>query len=97
MKKDTVKLCEYCKSPTHKINECRSKDSLVVELKASKSNACSDSEPELDKGNDKGKNIIDVEPRATAFITKVEKTEPEDLAEGEHIFHSQMWVKGPLL
>jgi hypothetical protein len=33
-------------------------------LKASESDACSDSESEPGKGNDRGKQIIDVEPNA---------------------------------
>ena len=66
----------------------------MAELKASKSNVCSDSESELDKGNDKGKHIIDVEPNATVATMEILKEEPEDLEEEEHLFHSQMWVKG---
>jgi len=66
----------------------------VVELNSSDSDACSDTELELDKGNDKGKHIIDVEPSATVATSKVQKIEPEDLEEGEHLFHSQKWVKG---
>jgi hypothetical protein len=40
-------------------------------LKASESDACSDSESEPDKGNDRGKQIIDVEPNATVATTKI--------------------------
>jgi hypothetical protein len=36
-------------------SECRAKQSLVAELKASESDACSDSKSEPDKGNDRGK------------------------------------------
>ena len=60
----------------------------MAELKASKSDACSDSESEPDKGNDKGKQIIDVKPNATVATTKIQKEEPEDTEEEEHIFHS---------
>jgi hypothetical protein len=88
------KWCEFHKSPTHNTSECRAKQSLVAELKASESDACSDSESEPDKGNDKGKQIIDVEPSATVATTKIQKIEPEDPEEGECLFHSQMWVKG---
>eukprot|EP00253_Pinus_taeda_P033433 PITA_33433 len=69
----------------------------MAELKVSESNACSDSESEPDKGNDKGKHIIDVEPNATIATMKIQKEEPKDPEEEEHLFHSQMWVKGSLL
>jgi len=71
MKKDTGKCCEFHKSSTHNTSECWAKQSLVTELKASESDACSDSESEPDKGNDKGKQIIDVETNATISTTKI--------------------------
>ena len=69
----------------------------MAELKALESNACSDSESELNMTNEKGKHLIDVEPNATIATTKIQKEELEDPEEEEHLFHSQMWVKGSLL
>jgi hypothetical protein len=84
MKKDTVKWCEYPKIPWHNTKECRSKQSLVLELKASKSEDGSDSESNLEGG----KWIIDVEPSATVATTKFRPSEPEEPKEGERLFHS---------
>jgi hypothetical protein len=66
-------------------------------LKAYESDACSDSESKPDKGNDRGKQIIDVEPNAIIATTKIQKEEPEDSKEVERLFHSKMWVKGSSL
>ena len=55
---------------------------------------------ELDVGSDsklkleRGRQIIDAEPSATVATTKLHPGEPDELEEGEHLFHSQMWVKG---
>jgi hypothetical protein len=53
-----------------------------------------DSESEPNKGNDRGKHIINAEPNATVSTTKIHKEEPKDLEEAERLFHSKMWVKG---
>ena len=49
---------------------------------------------EIDKGNEKGKQIIDAEPNASVSTTKIQKEEPKYPKEEERLFHSQMWVKG---
>jgi hypothetical protein len=62
----------------------------MVEPKASESEVDSDSE-----SNPEGwKKIVDVEPSATVATTKVQPSELENPEEGEHLFHSHMWVKG---
>ena len=63
-KKDTGKWCEFHNSPTHNKIECWAKKLLLFELKEPESDACSDPEPEPDKGDEKGKKIIDVDPNA---------------------------------
>jgi hypothetical protein len=87
------KWCEYHKNPWHNTDKCRSKQSLVAEMKASESEVDSyfDSNPEG------GKWIINVEPSSMVATTKVRPSEPEEPEEGERLFHSQMWVKGALI
>lgn len=60
----------------------------MAELKVSESDACFISESEPDKGNDKGKQIIDAEPNATVATVKIQKEEPEDPQEEERLFYS---------
>jgi hypothetical protein len=72
-KKDTGKWCEFHKISTHNTSECWAKQSLAAELKAFESDACSDSESEPDKGNDNGKQIIDVDPNATIATMKIQR------------------------
>jgi hypothetical protein len=62
----------------------------VAEVKASESDVGSDSEPEPEMG----RKIIDVEPSSIVATTKIHPSEPDEPEEGEHLFHSQMWVKG---
>jgi hypothetical protein len=65
----------------------------VGKVKASELDVGSDSESELERG----RHIIDTEPSATVATTKLQYGELNELEEGEHLFHSQMWVKGTLL
>jgi hypothetical protein len=62
----------------------------VAEVKASESDAGSDAESKLERG----RWIIDAEPSATFATTKLQSSELDEPEEGEHLFHSQMWVKG---
>jgi hypothetical protein len=39
-------------------------------------------------------HIIDAEPTAIVATTAIQPEEPTNPEEGEHLFHSQMWVKG---
>jgi hypothetical protein len=89
-KKDTGKWCEFHKIPWHNTDECRSKQSLVAEIKDKEPNPDSESNSE---NNGKGE-IIDTDPVAIVATTAIQPEEPTDLEEGERLFHSQMWVKG---
>jgi hypothetical protein len=40
------------------------------------------------------RQIIDADPIAIVVTTTIQPEEPTDPEEGEHLFHSQMWVKG---
>ena len=65
----------------------------MAEVKASESDASSDSELEPERET----QIIDVEPSATFATIKLHLGEKDKPEEGECLFHSQMWVKGTLL
>jgi hypothetical protein len=58
----------------------------VVEIK--------DKEPNPDSENNGKGQIIDVDPTAIVVTAVIQPEEPINLEEGEHLFHSQMWVKG---
>jgi hypothetical protein len=89
-KKDTGKWCDFHKIPWHNTDECRSKQSLVAEIKDKESNPDSESDSE----NTGRRQIIDADPTAIVTTTTIQPEEPTDPEEGEHLFHSQMWVKG---
>ena len=84
MKKDTRKWCDFHKSPWHNTDVCRSKQSLVAEIK--------DQEPDPDSKSDSentdGRHIIDADPIAIVATAAIQPKEPTDLEEGEHLFHS---------
>ena len=50
----------------------------MAELKAPESDAFSDPESEPDKGNGKGKQIIDADPSAIFATTKIQREDPEE-------------------
>jgi hypothetical protein len=54
----------------------------------------SDAGSDFDSEPERGRWIIDAEPSATIATTKLYPSEPDEPEEGEHLFHSQMWVKG---
>jgi hypothetical protein len=89
-KKDTGKWCDFHKIPWHNTDECRSKQSLVVEIKDKEPNPDSESDYE----NTGKRQIIDTDPTTIVVTTTIQPEEPTDPEEGEHLFHSQMWVKG---
>ena len=62
----------------------------MAEVKSSESNEGSKFELEPERG----RQIIDTKPSATVATTKLQPGEPDEPEEGEHLFHSQMWVKG---
>jgi hypothetical protein len=62
----------------------------VAEVKEYKLDAGFDSKSEPKKEI----YIIDAEPSATIATTNIQPGEIDDPEEGEHLFHSQMWVKG---
>jgi hypothetical protein len=61
-----------------------------AEIKDKESNLDSESDSE----NTGKRQIIDADPTAIVATTTIQPEEPTDPEEGEHLFHSQMWVKG---
>jgi predicted aspartyl protease len=62
----------------------------VVEIKDKEMNPDSKSDSE----NTCKRHIIDADPIAIVTTTTIQPEEPIDPEEGEHLFHSQMWVNG---
>ena len=60
-----------------------------------------DKEPNLDSESDSKNNgkrqIIDADPTSIVATTTIQPEELTDPEEWEHLFHSQMWVKGNLI
>jgi hypothetical protein len=48
----------------------------------------------LDSENIDRRQIIDANPTAIVVTATIQPEEPMDPEEGEHLFHSHMWVKG---
>jgi hypothetical protein len=89
-KKDTKKWCDFQKIPWHNTKECHSKQSLVAEIKDRETNH----DLESDSENTGKRQFIDIDPTAIVTTTTIQPKESIDPKEGEHIFHSHMWVKG---
>jgi hypothetical protein len=87
------KWCDFHKIPWNNTDECRSKQSLVVEIKDKEPNPDSKSNSE----NTGKRQIIDANPTSIVVTATIQLEEPTDPEEGEHLFHSQMWVKGTSL
>jgi hypothetical protein len=62
----------------------------VDEVKAFESDVGSDFESEPERR----RQIIDAKPIANVSTTKIHPGEPDEPEEAEHLFQSQMWVKG---
>jgi hypothetical protein len=54
----------------------------------------SNPDSESDSENNGRRHIIDTDPTSTVTTTTIQLEAPTDPEEGEHLFHSQMWVKG---
>jgi hypothetical protein len=64
---------------------------LVVKIKYKEPNL----ESKYDSKNTGKRQIINVDPTAIVTTATIQPEEPTDPEEGGHLFHSQMWVRGP--
>jgi hypothetical protein len=81
-KKDTGKWCEFHKIPWHNTDECRSKQSLVAEIKDKELNPDSESDSE---NNGKGQ-IIDADPTAIVATQQFNQKNQQILKRGSTFF-----------
>jgi hypothetical protein len=88
MKNDTGKWCDFHKITWFNTDEFFSKQSKVDEVEDKEPNPNSESNLE----NIETRQKINTDPTATTITIQPE--EPVDPEEGEHLFHSQIWVKG---
>jgi hypothetical protein len=65
----------------------------VANIKAKESNLDSKSDSE----NHGRRNIINANPTSIVATTTIQPKEPADPEEGEHLFHSRVWVKATSL
>jgi hypothetical protein len=81
-KKDPRKWCEFHKIPWHNTDECRSKQSLVVELEEN------ELEPDLnsDSKHNKGKHIVNAKPTATITVAQSNQKNQRSLRRGSVSF-----------
>ena len=66
---------------------------MLAEIKYSKSDPDSDSKPNATTAYN-GRQIIDADPTATVATIKIQLEDPKESQVEEHLFHSQIWVKG---
>ena len=91
--KDTGKWCKFHKIPWHNTDDCRSKHSLVAEIKYLEPNPNSDSLPNSTAAYN-GRYIIDAYPTTTISTTQIQLEDPKESEAEERLFQQQMWVKG---
>jgi hypothetical protein len=72
-KKDMGKWYEFHKSSTHNTSQFQAKQSLVAKMRAFESDVCSNTKSEPEKGDDRGKNIINAKPNSIVSTTNIQK------------------------